>query len=152
MDRMILPIFGAIFLLLFGAGGMFAWDHHPHVNCCRLNLVVWHPGFDFPKSLAEQRDDAVAAEAKDRAAAKGWQDALLQTERNLEACSAGAAKAKAEGDRRVAEIEGQLRTEEKAAKDAMDSVNSLMAFQPTGKTDCDKAQSMFDYIKKDAAR
>lgn len=152
MDRMILPIFGAIFLLVLGIGGMFAWDHHPHVNCCRLNLVVWRPGFDFPKSLAEQRDDAVADEAKDRADAKTWQDALTLTRANLAACNAGAAAAKAEGDRRVADIEAQLRSEEKAAKDAMDSVNSLMAFQPTGKTDCEKAQSMFDYIKKDASR
>ncbi|MDB5445690.1 MAG: hypothetical protein JWQ97_1007 [Phenylobacterium sp.] len=65
MDRMILPLLGAIFLLILGAAGPIAWDRHPPLGL-HTKVLFWTVGFDLPDSLATRVEKAIAAGATDR--------------------------------------------------------------------------------------
>lgn len=66
MDRLILPLLGACFLLILGAAAPLAWDRHPPVHYQLRVLGIRVAAFSLPESLATQRDAALAAGAADR--------------------------------------------------------------------------------------
>lgn len=145
MDRMLLPIFGSIFLFIMGAAGIFVWDRHPPLDFnvpFPMNLLPGVPGHVHWGSLASDRNEAQAKADAAVLQAQRWQMAV-------NTCNASVDALKADSDRKLAKAEAQVRAEEGAAKKAMQSVSSLLAFKPAGATSCERTQSMFDYIKKD---
>lgn len=130
MDRMILPLFGALFLLLMGAGGMAFWDRHPPIGW-HANLLIVHPGFSLPPSLAEQRDQAVTA-------------------RNQAVAAMG--QLQATSNARLADADQKVQAAQKATKDAMKSVDALLGYQPKGDDACQRAGDMQAWIQRDLAK
>jgi hypothetical protein len=77
--------------LILAAGGALAWDRHPPI---RIPVGPFH--FDLPKSLAQERDDAI----EERDSAKVNVHVLT---RALETQNASVAALKRDSDARVAE-------------------------------------------------
>lgn len=60
MDRLFLPLLGALVLIASGFGSAWAWDRHPPVGF-HVKLLVWKVGYDLPDSLLVERDNAYEA-------------------------------------------------------------------------------------------
>lgn len=141
---MILPLLGAIFLLLIGGGSIWVYDRHDPIGF-HATVLWWHPGFDAPDSLLTQKEkaDARAKQAEDALVPwkKGYADisSTLRTVQHAQQAVIDAGKVQL----KLSDADAQWSLGKIAAGEAMrNSVASSLPSDATGDSACKRAEAV----------
>lgn len=122
-----LAIVGALTIAAVGASGMYAFDRHGPIGW-HANLLLAHPGFDLPDSLAAQRDKAMAQASAAAQATVACRAAIQSQNQAVASQSALSASALAEARAAVAKTTVEARA-------ARAKADKLRAYVPKGDTE-----------------
>lgn len=123
-----MPLIGALALLIGGAGGMWAWDHHGPLGF-HTRILFWNVGFDLPASLAQRVD---AAEKAEKTAAQ----AALTCRGYLDAQNASISAQAARGAQALADTRRDLDAARPRVAAAQRASAALAVFAPQGPDVC----------------
>lgn len=126
MDRIITLLLA----LALAAGGALAWDRHPPI---RIPVLFFH--YDLPKSLAQERDEALEAQRIAEANVRTLKDAL-----DLQGKAVAALKA--DGDSRVAQSKKAVLAASREAATYRSQAQRILNAKPSSDDKCESADRL----------